>query len=91
MPTMEGCDKMNEQRKAFVQKCGELLKEAKPYLTSSDLVLGKEIAESPFELYVPEGEYVLVTCENGYSYKLPVEGNSLCEIAYTIFSKMLHK
>ena len=87
---MERCGKMNEQRKAFVQKCGKLLKEAKPHLISCELKLGKDIA-SNFEAYVQDDVYVLATCENGYSYKLPVEGNSLCEIAYTIFSKMLHK
>ena len=89
---MERCDRMNEQRRAFVQKCGQLLKEAKPNLISSELVLGKEISESPmWKLYVPDDEYVVVSCDNGATYKLPVEGNSLCEIAHTIFSKMLYK
>ena len=83
---------MNEQRKAFVKRCGELLKEAKPNLVRCELVLGKEINESQaWDLYVPDDEYVVVTCENGCTYKLPVEGNSLCETAHTIFSKMLHK
>ena len=82
---------MNEQKKAFVQRCGELLKEAKPHLISCELKLGKDIPSNPIEAYAPDCEYVVVTCENGSTYKLPVEGNSLCETAHTIFSKMLHK
>jgi hypothetical protein len=78
-----------------VQKCGELLKIAKPHLIATKLVLGKDIHVSeikkPYERYVPDDEYVVVTCENGYSYKLPVEGNSLCAIASEIFNKMTHK
>ena len=82
---------MNEQRKTFVVKCGELLREAKPHLIRCELVWGKDIPPNPLQYYVPNEEYVLVTCENGYTYKLPIEGNSLCAIAAEVFVKMQYK
>ena len=82
---------MNEQRVEFVQKCGDLLANAKPHLISCELKLGKDLPESIMETYVTEDEYVVVTCENGTNYKIPVEGNSLGAIAEVIFSKMAHK
>ena len=82
---------MDEQRKVFVKRCGELLREAKPHLVRCELVWGKDIPANPFEHYVPDEEYVLVTCENNSTYKLPVEGNSPCTIAAEIFRKMQHK
>ena len=82
---------MNEQKRTFVQRCGELLKEAKPHLISCELKLGKDIPSNPTEVFAPnyDYEYVVVTCENGYTYKLPVEGNSLCETAHMIFQKCI--
>ena len=83
---------MNEQRAEFVQRCGELLRTAKPHLVSCELILGKDVGESQLlNSYAPDDEYVVVTCENGGTYKLPVEGNSLCGMANAIFSKMLFK
>jgi hypothetical protein len=87
-------DKIND-RKHFVERCGELLRIAKPHLISCELVYGKDIfvneIKKQYERYVPNDEYVVVTCENGYSYKLPVEGNSLIAIANEIFGSMAHK
>lgn len=78
-------------KKAFTEKCGELLREAKPHLLKCEYKLGKEMPPSQFEKYLDEDEYVLVTCENGHNYGLLVSGNSLCAIAETIFSAMGHK
>ena len=78
-------------KSVFIHKCGELLHVAKSNLISCELKLGKEILENKFETYLSDDEYVLVTCENGYQYVLPIEGNSLCSIAETIFRSMMHK
>ena len=79
----------------FVAKCGELLNIAKPELIKAEFKLGKEIevndSNKQREYYMPEDKYVVITCKSGYTYKLPVSGTSLCGIAETIFSKMLHK
>jgi len=86
---------MNEQRTEFVRKCGELLHTAKPNLISCELKLGKDITDAHAKVghptLVPDAEYVVVTCENGCTYNLCVEANSLCGIATEIFSKMLYK
>ena len=86
---------MNYQRIEFVKKCGELLNIAKPNLVSCELKLGKDIIDIPAKFghptIAPDEEYVVVTCENGYTYNLCVEMNSLCAIASEVFSKMLHK
>jgi hypothetical protein len=82
---------MNKERMEFVTKCGELLRMAKPHLVSCELKLGKDIPPSLNLTLVPEDEYVVVTCDNGYSYKICVDGNSLSAIASDIFSKMAHK
>ena len=74
----------------FVAKCGELLVIAKPHLVKCELVSGKSISSKP-ERYEPDFEYVLITCDNGYSYKICVEATTLVTIASEIFSKMTHK
>ena len=68
------------ERIDFVQKCGELLHIAKPSLIKCEL--------KQDDL---NGEYVVVTCKNGYTYDISVEGNTLIAIAFDIFRLMLHK
>lgn len=79
----------------FVEKCGELLNIAKPHLVSCKLVKGSEIKVSELmkqhERYMPDDDYVLVSCENGHTYKICVEANSLAAIAEEIFRSMAHK
>ena len=75
----------------FVSRCGELLAVAKPNLVSCELRLGKDIAENTFEKYIPDEEYVEITCKNGYTYVRPIEGNTLCDIACEIFGSMRFK
>ena len=86
---------MNNERIDFVRRCGELLNTAKPHLLSCELKLGKDIENKHTKLGSPsivsEDEYVVVTCDNSYTYNLCVESNSLCAIASEIFSKMAHK
>lgn len=82
-------------KREFVEKCGELLNIAKPYLVSCKLVKGSEIKVSElmkqYERYMPDDDYVLVSCENGHTYKICVEANSLAAIAEEIFRSMAHK
>ena len=86
---------MNSERINFVKSCGELLCAAKPHLLSCELRLGKDIkdkhAKFGYPSIMPENEYVVVTCANGYQYNICIEGNSLCAIASEIFSQMAHK
>jgi len=81
---------MTVSRAEFVRKLGELLNMAKPNLVSCELKQGKDISDE-WETFVPEDEYVVVTCENGCTYKICVEANSLCGIANDVFSKMLYR
>lgn len=82
-------------KKEFVTKLGELLAIAKPNLVKCELVKGNEIEVSElnkaYERYMPDDDYVLVTCENGYSYKINVTANSLSAIAQEVFTKMAYK
>jgi hypothetical protein len=82
-------------RALFVLKCGELLRIAKPHLVSCELKKGRDIYVSEnkkqYERYVPEDDYVVVTCDNGARYVLPIDGNSLNAIAAEIFNRMAHK
>ena len=78
-------------RQEFVKECGKLLNIAKPSLLSCELVLGRDMPKRAATHYIKEDEYVLITCENGYTYGLPVDGNSLVAIAEEIFSSMAHK
>jgi len=83
---------MDNKKIEFVRKCGEVLRIAKPHLTSCELKLGKDIRLGVGQPPVhPEDEYVVVTCDNGYSYNILVEANSLGAIASAIFSQMSHK
>ncbi len=72
----------------FVSKCGELLNAAKPHLLSCEYRLGKDMPPNKFKQYMDEDEYVLVTCENGYTYDILITGNSLCATANAIFEQM---
>ena len=87
--------KSGTERTKFVLKCGKLLKAAKPHLVSCELKKGEEISVNEnnrqYECYIPNDEYVVITCENGFHYVLPVEGNSLGAIAEEIFRSMAHK
>ena len=83
---------MDSQKIDFVRKCGEILNIAKPHLISCELNLGKDIHLSDGQPPVhPDDEYVVVTCDNGHSYNILVEANSLCATASAIFSQMSHK
>ena len=79
----------------FVSKCGELLRIAKSHLVSFEYKKGRDIHVKDFwkehEVYAPDDDYVVVTCENGARYVLPIEGNSLNAIALEIFRSMAHK
>ena len=75
----------------FVAKCGEVLKMAKPYLVSCKYMLGKDLPPGDSVKYMDEDEYVLITCENGYSYKLNVTCNSLCAVAEEILGRMKYR
>jgi len=80
-----------KKRKDFIEKCGELLRLAKPDLISCDLRFGKELPDNLMENYIPDDEYVLVTCVNDAFYIRPIEANSLCEITVEIFTSMKSK
>ena len=83
---------MDSNRVDFVKKCGELLNIAKPHLINCELKLGKDIKTNPFETaFALDEEYVVVLCDNGYTYKICVEANSLIAIATAIFNGMAHK
>jgi len=83
---------MDSERVLFVQKCGELLHAAKPSLICCELKLGKNIPyKANNSSFMPDGEYVVVTCINKHIYTIYVDGNSLATIAAAIFTKMLHK
>ena len=93
------------QKKEFVAKLSEVLNLAKPHLTceyklGEELPMTKRWANVKNEDgsisyqqvdYQPQGEFVIVTCENGYQYELNVSGNSLAAIGEEVFSKMCCK
>ena len=93
------------QKKEFVAKLSEVLNIAKPHLTC-EYKLGEELpmtkrwvsrvtadgnTESVYIDYQPHGEFVIVTCENGYEYEINVSGNSLAAIGEEVFTKMVCK
>ena len=93
------------QKKEFVAKLSEVLNLAKPHLTC-EYKLGEELpvtkrwaniknedGSTSYQQvdYQPQGEFVIVTCENGYQYELNVSGNSLAAIGEEVFSKMCCK
>ena len=79
-------DKYYTQKKNFVTELSKVLNMAKPHLVSCEYKLGEEIDTDH-----PGGEYVIVTCENGYQYKLNVSANSLAAIGEEVFVKMACK
>ena len=98
-------DKYYNQKKNFVAELSKVLNIAKPHLVSCEFKLGDELP--PEKRWVelvengeviskqieeqPTGEYVIVTCNNGYKYKLNVSGNSLAAIGEEVFTKMVCK
>lgn len=78
-------------KKEFVNKCGELLRIAKPHLVSAEYRIGAEMPKSKFTRYVQDDEYVLITCENGFTYGVNITANSLNAIAEEIFRAMSNK
>ena len=79
-------DKYYIQKKNFVAELSKVLNMAKPHLVSCEYKLGEELDPNQ-----PGGEYVIVTCENGYQYKLNVSANSLAAIGEEVFTKMVCK
>ena len=53
-------------------ECGELLKIAKLHLISCEYKKGNDIPvkehKMQFQCYLPDNEYVVITCENGVRY-----------------------
>lgn len=93
------------QKKEFVAKLSEVLNLAKPHLTC-EYKLGEELPVTKRWInvknedgsisyqqvdYQPQGEFVIVTCENGYQYEINVSGNSLAAIATEVFEAMVCK
>jgi hypothetical protein len=97
-------DKYYVQKKEFVTKLSEVLHIAKPHLTC-EFKLGEELPVRKRWVtqetdegtiytevdYQPQGEFVIVTCANGYQYEINVSGNSLAAIAEEVFTKMVTK
>ena len=103
---MEINSKYYVQKKEFVTKLGEVLRIAKPHLVSCEYKLGEELPMTKRWMnvknedgsisyqqvdYQPQGEFVIVTCENGYAYELNVSGNSLAAIGEEVFTAMVCK
>ena len=78
-------DKYYNQKKNFVAELSKVLNMAKPHLTC-EYKLGEELDQNN-----PGGEYVIVTCSNGYQYKLNVSANNLAAIGEEVFVKMVCK
>ena len=78
-------------RAEFVRKCGELLNIAKPNFVSCEIMYGIDIPKRPVVTFHPDDQYVVVTCESGFTYEINIEACSLAEIAAEIFLKMLYK
>ena len=97
-------DKYYIQKKRFVAELSKVLNMAKPHLTC-EFKLGEELPpEKKWAEFVEkgeivskliteqqEGEFVIVTCENGYQYKLNVSADSLAAIGEEVFTKMVCK
>ena len=89
-------------RKEFVIKLGELLHIAKPNLVSCQLATGSDIVRehkvdghwAHLHPQIQPSEYdewVVVACENGYEYFVPVSANSLAAIAEAVFRYTIDK
>lgn len=97
-------DKYYIKKKNFVAKLSEVLHIAKPHLTC-EFKLGEELPpETRWCEFIergkvvsrqvteqPTGEFVIVTCENGYQYKVNVTADSLAAIGEAVFSAMVCK
>ena len=87
-------EEMYERKNDFVwDYLDPCLNAAKSHLSCA-YYFGSEIELKPSEKYhfiLPESEYVVVTCENGYRYFIDVSGNSLCSIAEETFRAMACK
>lgn len=95
-------DKYYLKKKEFVAQMGELLRMAKPHLVKCEFKLGEElpmekryIEEETSEGkayhmvdWQPNGEYVVITAENGYQYKINVTADSLAAVAEEVFREM---
>lgn len=102
---MQKGDKYYARKYEFVQELGKVLNMAKPNLVKCELKLGEELptekrwieTETPEgKAYTqidwqPDGEWVLITCENGYQYKINVTADSLASIAEEVFREMVCK
>ena len=102
---MQKGDKSYTQKYEFVQELSKVLNMAKPHLTC-EFKLGEELPtekrylkrtnEDGSEEYIEmdwrlDGEWVVVTCENGYQYKICVTADSLAAIAEEVFREMVCK
>lgn len=93
------------KKNEFVKELSKVLNMAKPHLTC-EYKLGEELpmqteyimeklsdsmARYTPVTYQPDGEWVVVNCDNGYKYYIPVTGDSLAAIAEEVFRKMVFK
>ena len=84
------------QKKNFVAKLSETLNLAKPHLTC-EFKLGEELPL--IQIYTDDGcverqlcgEYVIVTANNGYQYRIDVTASSLASIGMEVFRAMVGK
>ncbi len=97
-------DKYYTQKKNFVTELSKVLNMAKPHLTC-EYKLGEELPpEKKWAEFIengapvrkqimeqPTGEYVVVTCSNGYQYKVCVTADSLAAIGVDVFNTMVTK
>ena len=98
-------DNYYERNKQFVGELGKLLNMAKPHLVSCEYKLGEELPmRNKYQEqvingecvivpvpYQPDGEFVIVTCKNGYQYEVNVTACSLTAIAEEVFRAMMSK
>jgi len=75
----------------FVNKCGGLLTIAKPNLIHCEYKRGKDIPPTRFGQILDDGEYVVVTAENGHRYCVDITSDSLAGIVLDVFTAMSGK
>ena len=99
---MKKNDEYYNKKYSFVQELSKVLTLAKPHLVKCEFKLGEELptekryfteettegTEYIARDWQPDGEWVVVTCDNGYQYKINVTANSLCAIAEAVFTEM---
>lgn len=101
---MKKGDENYNKKYEFVAELSKVLNMAKPHLTcefklgeelpTRDKTMGYETAEGTEYhtiSYQPTGEYVVVTCSNGYQYEVNVTADSLGVIAEEVFREMVCK